>query len=280
MIHFDDGAPPRRRCSIPQRVRAIATGAGERAALPHPFARPLQAAANEPRTEQTVRTLLQRFRFDSASYFVTRGGQGAVGGDLCWSTLPDRWIERYRRANFLTVDPRLVRARRPIAPWLWDAASLAADGALRRFLAEAAEVGVRSGVVVALTDGELNQVTVTFDSAASPVGAARRAAITAGLGDLMLFAIALHEFVLEWRATGAAGRPPAAPALTLRERDCLELAARGMTSADIGTKLCVAERTVNFHFANIKTKLGAMNRPEAIARGIALGLVSWRGAQR
>ncbi len=65
-----------------------------------------------------------------------------------------------------------------------------------------------------------------------------------------------------------------APALTLRERDCLELAARGLTSADIGGKLCVAERTVNFHFSNIKNKLGAMNRPEAIARGIAMGIVT------
>jgi len=31
---------------------------------------------------------------------------------------------------------------------------------------------------------------------------------------------------------------------------------------------------VNFHFSNIKSKLGAMNRSEAIARGIAMGIVS------
>ncbi|MBK9116174.1 MAG: autoinducer binding domain-containing protein [Betaproteobacteria bacterium] len=277
MIHFDDGAPQRRRDSIRQRVRPFPAGSAAHIALPHAFAQPLRIAANEPRPEHTVRALLRRCRFDSVSYFITRRGNGAVGGELCWSTLPDHWVERYRRANFVAVDPRLARGRAQIAPWLWDAGGLAAGGSLQRFLAEAAAVGVRSGVVVSLTDGELNQVTVTFDSATSPVGAARREAIAARLGDLVLFAIALHEFVLEWRATGAAGRPPAAPVLTLRERDCLELAARGMTSADIGTKLCVAERTVNFHFSNIKMKLGAMNRPEAIARGIALGLVSCPG---
>ena len=55
---------------------------------------------------------------------------------------------------------------------------------------------------------------------------------------------------------------------------------RSLLHQAIGTKLCVAERTVNFHFSNIKSKLGAMNRPEAIARGIALGLVSYRGTDR
>jgi DNA-binding CsgD family transcriptional regulator len=41
--------------------------------------------------------------------------------------------------------------------------------------------------------------------------------------------------------------------------------------------LSVAERTVNFHFRNIKTKLGAINRPEAIARGISLGILNSDG---
>lgn len=280
MIHFDDGVPPRRRVSVRQRARSFATGSAARVALPQSVAHPLRIAAAGTRPEHTVRALLERYAFDSASYFVTRISDGAVGGELCWTTLPDAWVDRYRQANFVAVDPRLVCGRGPIAPWLWDAGAVAAGGALRRFLAEAAAVGVRSGVVVSLTDGEMNRVTVTFDSATSPVGAARREAIAGRLGDLMLIAIALHESVLKWRAAGSAGRPPAAPALTLRERDCLELAARGMTSADIGSKLCVAERTVNFHFSNIKTKLGAMNRPEAIARGIALGLVSYRGTER
>ena len=46
-----------------------------------------------------------------------------------------------------------------------------------------------------------------------------------------------------------------------------------MTSADIAIKLAIAERTANFHIANIIDKLGALNRGEAIARGVALNLV-------
>ena len=46
-----------------------------------------------------------------------------------------------------------------------------------------------------------------------------------------------------------------------------------MTSADIGIKLGIAERTANFHFANILSKLDALNRHEAIAKGMNLGII-------
>ena len=53
--------------------------------------------------------------------------------------------------------------------------------------------------------------------------------------------------------------------MTAREIQCLQLAAHGLTSHDIGEKLSLAERTVNYHFCNIVTKLAAANRAEAIA---------------
>ena len=61
--------------------------------------------------------------------------------------------------------------------------------------------------------------------------------------------------------------------LSARERQCLQLAAHGMTGAENGFKLGVTERGVTFHFANIVTKLGVLNRHEAIAKGIAQGIV-------
>ena len=90
----------------------------------------------------------------------------------------------------------------------------------------------------------------------------------------MLIAMALHEDVLSWRFGKAAVRKHAGPCLTQRECDCLKFAARGMTSADIGNKLALTERTVNFHFGRLRQKLGALNRPEAIAKGFSMGFVT------
>ena len=57
--------------------------------------------------------------------------------------------------------------------------------------------------------------------------------------------------------------------LSNRERQCLTLAARGMTSADIGLKLDISARTVSFHLSNVIQKLGALNRYEAISLALS-----------
>ena len=61
--------------------------------------------------------------------------------------------------------------------------------------------------------------------------------------------------------------------LSARESQCLEMAANGMTSVDIAMKLGIKPRTANFHFGKIVVKLGVLNRKEAIAMGIARGLI-------
>lgn len=59
--------------------------------------------------------------------------------------------------------------------------------------------------------------------------------------------------------------------LSTRTRKCLELAANGMTSRDIGVKLGITDRTANFHCHNTTRKMAALNRKDAIAVGTARG---------
>ena len=61
--------------------------------------------------------------------------------------------------------------------------------------------------------------------------------------------------------------------LTHRERQCLGMAANGLTSGDIGGKLGIAERTVNFHMGNVLRKMAALNRTEVIAKALARGVL-------
>ena len=61
--------------------------------------------------------------------------------------------------------------------------------------------------------------------------------------------------------------------LTPREKQCLLFAARGLTSGDIATRLEIAERTVEFHFAGIRSKLAAANRQETTAKAMTAGVI-------
>lgn len=69
-------------------------------------------------------------------------------------------------------------------------------------------------------------------------------------------------------------QPRAMRRLSLRERQCLEFAALGMTSEDIAIKLGIAARTANFHIANVLHKLDALNRREAVAIALSAGFIT------
>lgn len=62
-----------------------------------------------------------------------------------------------------------------------------------------------------------------------------------------------------------AAAPGAAPVLTVRETEVLELLAAGRTNREIAAALVVAEPTVRRHVANIYRKVGTRNRAEATA---------------
>lgn len=61
--------------------------------------------------------------------------------------------------------------------------------------------------------------------------------------------------------------------LTPRERQVLELVARGATNSEIAERLVISENTVKFHMKNILQKLQARNRAEVVAYALRSGLI-------
>ena len=53
--------------------------------------------------------------------------------------------------------------------------------------------------------------------------------------------------------------------LTSREREVLELVARGLTNVGLSTRLKISEKTVRNHVSTILSKLGAVSRAQAVA---------------
>lgn len=76
-------------------------------------------------------------------------------------------------------------------------------------------------------------------------------------------------------ATFRGDEPAKAPAvdLTPREKNVLEMLARGKSYADVGATLGVSENTVRSHVRSIYEKLGASSKTEAVMIALRMGLL-------
>jgi DNA-binding NarL/FixJ family response regulator len=98
-----------------------------------------------------------------------------------------------------------------------------------------------------------------------------RAIRAVGAGEA-IFGPAIAERLIAFFASGAAGPPAAFPELTDREREVLELLARGESNATIAAALTLSQKTVRNHVSNIFTKLRVADRGQAIIRAREAGL--------
>jgi DNA-binding CsgD family transcriptional regulator len=134
--------------------------------------------------------------------------------------------------------------------------------------------GIASGIAIPVRDSRGHGSMTALSSEFPLYDTARLAAVNRLLGDTVLFAQCLHEiFSAAILQRGIAPLSRGTP-LSSRERECLTLAGRGLTSEDIAGRLEISPRTVEFHFAGIRSKLAAANRQEAIAKAMAAGLIA------
>jgi DNA-binding NarL/FixJ family response regulator len=96
-------------------------------------------------------------------------------------------------------------------------------------------------------------------------------AITDIAGGAMVFGHGVADRMRTWFAVGS-GPSPAFPHLTAREREVLDLVARGLTNTAIARRLALSEKTVRNNVSNVFAKLGVENRSAAVATARDAGL--------
>ena len=95
----------------------------------------------------------------------------------------------------------------------------------------------------------------------------------------------LHPDIAQRLMSAVAGNPPAQPAkadplskdlqgLTEREREVLDLIARGLSNREIAEKMVISEKTVKTHVSNLLGRLGLEDRTRAAIWALKHGLGS------
>ena len=110
----------------------------------------------------------------------------------------------------------------------------------------------------------------------SDLGETLRAIRAVASGDA-IFGPAVAKRLMTFFAGSRSGPPQAFPELTERERDVLELIARGEGNPAIAQRLGISLKTVRNHVSNVFTKLRVADRSQAIVRAREAGLGTGEG---
>ncbi len=91
-------------------------------------------------------------------------------------------------------------------------------------------------------------------------------------GEPVLHPSAIKKLVARYKMqTAPSIETPAAEPLTEREKEVLNLAAKGQSNKEIGEALLISVRTVQAHMRSIFNKLGVGSRSEAVVHGLKAG---------
>jgi DNA-binding CsgD family transcriptional regulator len=182
--------------------------------------------------------------------------------------VPRDFAESFADPNDSKRDPLLQKLKRLSVPVIYDQTTYVNSGAADLW-EQQARYGYHTGVAVALHLP--NHVHFVL-------GVDRRdplprddSLMTRLMGDLQLVAVHAQDAAVRLLKQD---RPVAdEQALTPRELEVLKLTMEGLTAAQISDRLMISVPTVNFHTRNLREKLGAHSKHQAVLTALRRGLL-------
>jgi len=180
---------------------------------------------------------------------------------------PVEWLERYVARNYVAHDPVVSHMKQLQAPFQWREAAqgISFDKSSDEVMGDAGAFKLRDGLAFPLItlDGQIVMVSLGGE-------AVQLSGAEFGLVSLVSTYAVGRAMQIHTMATSTIDHIE----LTPRERECLQWAAVGKSEWEISQILGISEHTSEKHLLNAKSKLGAVNRVQAVAEAIRRGYIS------
>ncbi len=187
---------------------------------------------------------------------------------LLLSGFPGEWLNVYLENGYVHADPVIQRIKQDLSPFVWSEA-LADRRAMvteagQRVIDEARDFGLNEGLAVPMItlDGQVAAVSLAGEKVEVPPKAKGMISMVSS------FAIGR---AMELRSKQARRQRSM---LTPREIECIRWVADGKSDWEISIILNISQSTMETHLKNIRRKLQAASRPQAVANAIRQGLIS------
>lgn len=233
------------------------------AATPAPLSDLLAADSPEAR-HLVVATLLAEAEHDWLAYGILELAGDRLRPVSLWTAhAQSEWARHYCAQAYHEVDPRLEDAAASSLPCAWTLESLhdrAQDtpprSALRRFVADLGDTGMRSGVMFMLPgEGERRRHVMSL------LTHARGPREMAGplLGRVLALGLCLNEYYTRYSTLPALPEQSTA-SLTAVQREILGHVARGESDKRIAHHLRISSHAVDYHMRKLRHRFAVHNR--------------------
>lgn len=176
-------------------------------------------------------------------------------------------MKTYQENQWLRIDPASQHILKHHLPLAWRKADFASPES-RTVLDAALRHGVGAGAIFPVMSSNASIAGMGIARDADPDTEYERTLQMLPFGQLLaMYVHAAVSSILKHLM------PPAIKDLSQRERECLQLAARGMRDAEIARTLNITTRTVISHLNSARDKLQADNRAQMIAKAMALKII-------
>ena len=182
-----------------------------------------------------------------------------------WS---EEWFDHYMENDFVQEDPVIQKLRATTKPFVWSSVfenKTPLSEKARQVMNDATEFRMKDGLCVPIFSISGFQAGMSF-------GGERTDLTEQEQGAMQLLTIGAYNRIRD--LVGSFGKMVSVPKLTARERECLKWTSAGKTSWEISQILNISQHTVDWYLTSAAKKLGAANRPHAVAEGFRKGLLN------
>lgn len=230
----------------------------------------IQTSSNLSDIKRALVKIREHLSFSNISYVIKCPETFTRSIELFVGDYPSEWVERYGKQGFVNIDPVAIHCFNLQIPYHWMHLNKHPKGIVHQFFGEAAEFKLCDGISIGSPhfDGKTNLISLASDKRMDKNSTQQRHAI--------IYLNALQPFIYE-RIRQLMEQPLQSTVniqLTEREKTCLVWVAEGKTAHEIAVILSISEATVVFHLKNSMRKLNVINRSQAIAKAVLLGLIS------
>ena len=177
---------------------------------------------------------------------------------------PEEWLARYLSRGYLLRDPIIKRSKAKSGPFYWNELTpyIDSDSTARRIVGEAREFGLVEGFSAAIQT--LDGQTVGFSLAGRQIEyhPDMRGVLT------LMASYAIGRAIVLQQASSEQNHQVT---LSAREREAVQWASEGKNDWEIGEIISISEHGA---MRSARSKLGAINRAQAVAEAIRRGLIT------